>query len=196
MQLDQNPTTKNWLASLLQAQTRVRATDWLTIRGRFTTRQPYRIYSLISPISTRREHIQGGLLLNLTGAQIGGDYSVRFTEGTYESRTYVAYFNTPMLTTAQFSLFGSGSYWEANLGSALFVNGGISKSLGTYLIRIDYGFYRSTNKNQIDPIDVHRYTLSATLPFSKKFYMNVRGNLQQSQFLNSYSVNTSIQYRF
>ena len=196
LQLDQDPETGTWIASLFQTNTRISLTDWLFFRGRLTSRQPYRMYSLLSPISTRREHIQGGLNVRYSGASIGADYAVRYTEGVYESRTYIAYFNTPALSSVQVSFFGSGSHWQSDFGTALYLSGGMSKSLGAYLFRLDYGFYRSTSNNQIEPIDLHRYTFSATLPFSKKFYANLRGSIQQSQFLSSVAFNTSLQYRF
>lgn len=196
VQLDQEPATGTWIASLFQTHTRVSITKWLDIRGRLTLRQPYRMYSLLSPLSTRREHIQGGLNARFSGASIGANYSARFTQGTYESRTYVAYFNTPVVQPVQLSFFGSGSHWESDFGTALYVNSGLTKSVGAYLFRFDYGFYRSTNNNQVEPIDLHRFTFSATLPFSSKFYFNLRGSLQQSQYLNSLSMNSSLQYRF
>lgn len=196
VQLDRDPATGGWIASLFQARTRLAITTWLNVRGRFTSRQPYRMYNLISPLSIRRAYIQGGLHARFQGAGIGADYSVRYTQGMYESRTYVAYFNTPAFTSAQIAFFGSGSHWESDFGTALYVHGGLSKSINAYLFRFDYGFYRSTNNNQIDAIDQHRFAFSATLPFSKMFYLNLRGSLQQSRNLSSLAMNTSLQYRF
>ncbi|MFK7844436.1 MAG: hypothetical protein AB8G77_03975 [Rhodothermales bacterium] len=196
LQLDKDPMTSNWVASLFRANTRVKINEWLTIRSRYTLRQPYRMYSTASPISVRRDQIQGGLNFQIFEARIGVSYTTRYTRREYESRTYTAYFTTPLLTPAQVSFFGSVNQWKSDFGTALYLNGGASKPIGTALIRVDYGFYRSTNSNQIDPIDLSRYSISTTLPFSKKLYWNMRTSLQQSQYLRSITFNTSLQYRF
>ena len=196
LQLDKDPSTSAWVASLFQANTRVKITDWLSLQSRYTVRQPYRMYSTASPVSLRRDQIQGGLNFQFLGARIGASYTARYTRRQYESRTYTAYFNSPPLTPAQVSFFGSASQWESDFGTALYLNGGASKPIGTALIRMDYGFYRSTNNNQIEPIDLSRYSVSATLPLLKTLYWNVRTSLQQSQYLNSITFNTSLQYRF
>ncbi len=196
LQLDKDPETQGWVASNFRANARLKITDWLTLRNRYTVRQPYRMYSTASPISIRRDQIQTTLNFQLLDARFGVSYTTRYTRQQYESRTYTAYATSPPLTMAQFSLFGSYNFWESSFGSALYLNGGINKPIGPAMIRLDYGFYRSTNENQVEPIDLSRYTFSTTLPFGKKVYANFRTSLQQSQYLNSITFNTSLQYRF
>ena len=130
------------------------------------------------------------------GASLGADYRVRFTGGDYESRTYTVYFGTPVFQPIGLSISGSGNHWASDFGTALFLNGGISKTIDAAQVRIDYGFYRSTGANQIEPIDLHRYSISTTIPFGKKLYWNGRGSFQQSPYLRSVSLNTSLQIRF
>lgn len=196
LQLDNDPETKGWVASNFRANTRIKITDWLTLRNRYTIRQPYRMYSTGSPISVRRDQIQTGLNIQVLDARVGLSYTTRYTRETYESRTMTAYATSPPLTRASVSIFGSVNHWEADFGTALYLNGGLSKPVGGTLLRLDYGFYRSTNVQQIDPIDLHRYSFAATVPLGEKMYANLRTSLQQSQYLNSITFNTSLQYRF
>ncbi len=196
LQLDKDPETQAWVASNFRANSRVKITDWLTLRNRYTIRQPYRMYSTASPISVRRDQIQTTLNFQVLEARFGVSYTTRYTRQQYESRTYTAFATSPALTRAQFSLFGSYNFWESSFGSALYLNGGVNKPVGPAMIRLDYGFYRSTNENQVEPIDLSRYTFSTTLPIGDKVYANFRTSLQQSQYLNSITFNTSLQYRF
>ncbi len=196
LQFDQDPTSQNWVVSQFQANTRFKVNQHITLRGRYTIRQPYRLYSLGNPISIRRDQVGGGVNFRMLGYSVGADYRARYTRGDYESRTYTVYFSSPELQPLGMSFSASGNHWESDFGTALFVNGGVSKSFNASMLRFDYGFYRSTNANQINPIDLHRFSLSTTIPFTKKLYWNARGSLQPSPYLRSISLNTSLQIRF
>jgi hypothetical protein len=78
----------------------------------------------------------------------------------------------------------------------LYLSVGLSKSIEAVLLRFDYGFYRSTNPNRLDPIDLHRFSFSTTVPLGKALYWHARGSIEQSPYLQRLSLNTSLQVRF
>ena len=194
IQFDRDPTTNNWVVSQLRTDTRILIAEGLSLRGRYSIRQPYRILTLGNPLSTRRDQLGGGISYNKFGGSIGGDYRTQFTRGTYSSRSITAYFATPMVSG--FSISGSTNHWKSDFGTALYLSGAISKMIDAMQFRIDYGFYRSTNANQNAPIDLHRYSISASVPILNRLYWNARTSFQQSEYLRSLSMNTSLQIRF
>ncbi len=194
--IDQNPLTKNLIVSQFQIDPRVRLTDRIQLRGRYSVRQPYRMYSTVTPFSTRRDQIGAGVSIRSGDASFGGEYATRYTEGAYDSRTIVLYGTSPYFQPVNLSLNANTSWWMSDFGEAIYAAAGLTKSFGAGNVRLEYGFYRTTTANQTDPIDAHRYSVSTSLPIGKSLYWNARVSLQQSAFLSSISGQTSLQIRF
>jgi len=194
--IDQNPLTKDLVVSQFQIDPRVRLTDQIQLRGRYSLRQPYRMYSTVTPFSTRRDQIGAGFTVRGGDASFGGEYATRYTEGAYDSRTIIVYGATPFFQPLNLSLNANGSRWTSDFGEALYAAAGLTKGFGGGNVRLEYAFYRTTTANQTDPIDAHRYSASASVPLGRTLYWNARVTLQQSRFLSSVSGQTSLQIRF
>ena len=196
LQLDQDPISKSWVVSHLQLSSRINLGNRVQLSGRYTQRQPYRLYNLGRPFLTRRDQYAGGVRARFDLFSVGASYARRYLNEEYEGRTITAFFNTLPLTPLQVVFSGSGNHWESDAGSAIFANAGVARQFGSLYTRLDYGFYRSYSPNVTDPLDLHRISVSTSVPMGKSFYWNVRGSMQQSQFQNSFSINTSLQIRF
>ncbi|MEZ4699292.1 MAG: hypothetical protein R2834_03095 [Rhodothermales bacterium] len=196
IQIDQDPLTQNMVVTLFQLDSRYKVTDQLQVRSRYYLRQPYRMYSTVSPISTRRDQIGVGFNLRRGEGSIGGEYSNRYTEGAYDSRSILMYANTPFIQPLNISISANASLWSSSFGEALYASAGLMRSFGSGNGRVEYAFYRTTTTNQDSAIDVHRVSFSTSLPLSKAFFWNARVSFQQSRYLSSVSGQTSLQIRF
>lgn len=196
LQLDQDPVSMNWVVSHFQLNTRIKVGSRASLRGRYSMRQPYRMYNIDQPFLTRRDQFGGGLSFQFDKFSLGANYAVRQLNQQYEGQTVSGQFNTLPLTRWALSFSGSANRWESDFGTALFANTGIARHFGKIYARVNYGFYQSRSPNLDTPINMHRVSLSSSIPFSKSMYWNFRASLNQSEFLTSYSFNTSLQIRF
>jgi hypothetical protein len=195
IQIDQDPLTNHLVITQFQLDARVRVTEGLQLKTRYFIRQPYRMYSTVSPISARRDQIGIGFQIRKNEGSIGGEFSNRYTEGAFDSRTLLLYGNTPFIQPISLSLTGNASYWTSTFGDALYASAGLMQAFRSGHTRIDYAFYRTTAANQENPIDVHRVSLSTSLPIGRALFWNARISLQQSHYLRSASGQTSLQVR-
>ena len=196
LQLDQDPVSRSWLVSNFQINARVKLIKQVQLRGRYAIRQPYRLYNIDQPFLNRRDQYGGGVALQLGVISMGANYTSRLLNQQYAGRTVSGYFNTQPLTRFALSVSGTANHWLSDFGSASFVNGGLARHFGKAYTRLDYGFYRSESPNVADPIDMHRLSMSATIPFNQSLYWSVRGSYSESRFLRSFSMFTSLQVRF
>ena len=196
IQVDYHPMSKQWIVSHLRVGGRLALGSAVDLTGTYTLRQPYRFTNIVNPFMNRQDQYRVGLSLHRPLFSIGSSYTRRQLNQTYQGQTVSGYFNTRPITTLAISLSGSASRWESEFGDALYLNGGIAKNISKVYVRADYGFYRTTSPNVMNHIDMHRITLTASVPFSRRLYWTLRGSAQQSQFTSSYSVQTSLQIRF
>ena len=196
LQIDQDPISKSWIVSHFHVNTRIALGKRAWLRGRYSMRQPYRIYNIDQPFLIRRDQYSGGLSFQLGKVSFGGNVAFRMLNQNYEGQTFSGYFNTRPLTRLAISLSGSGSYWTSDFGEAIFLNGGLARSFGKLYARVNYGFYQSRSPNVSQTIDMHRISVSTTLPINKTLRWNLRASANQSQFTTSLSLHTSLQIRF
>ena len=195
LQIDRDPTTRNWVVSSFLLSGRLSLNDNVSLRGRLSIRQPYRIYSIDRPFLTRRDTYSAGIYFQFGGFSAGGNYDARYLNQNYEGRTWSGFFQSPPLTRLQLSVSGTAYQWASDFGDALYVNAGAARSFGHVYARADYGFYRTNSPNFDTAIDMHRYGLSATLPLGRRILWTFRGTVQQSRFLNSVAGHTSLRFR-
>lgn len=196
LQVDHDPLSNQWVVSHLRLSGRFALGRYVSAYGSYTLRKPFKFYNTLDPFLSRRDQYRVGISANTSMVSFGGSYSTRFFNNIYQGRTYNAYFNTRPLSRLGLSFSGSGSYWESDIGTAIYANGGIAKNFNKLYVRADYGFYRSESPNVTAPIDMHRVSLSTSLPFGRSMYWRMRAGYQQSQFTNSISVQTGLQLRF
>ena len=196
LQVDLHPATQSWIVSHLRLDGRVSVTKQVDLRGSYTLRQPYRIALTANPFMPRREQYRVGISFRTRLFSMGGSYMRRLLNQTYEGYTVQGYVNTRPVTPLALSFSGSASRWESALGTALYLNGGIARMLNSIYVRADYGFYRSMSPNVGDPIDMHRVTLTTSIPFNKRLYWSLRLSTQQSPFTATYAAQSSLHIRF
>ena len=196
VQVDYHPESHQWIVSHLRLGGRLSLGPDVDLTGTYTLRQPYRITNISSPFMSRRDQYRVGLSLHRPRFSIGSHYTRRYLNASYQGQTVTGYFNTRPITLLSLSFSGSASRWESEFGDALYLNGGIAKNIRSVYVRADYGFYRTTSPNVTSPIDMHRITLTTSVPFSRRLYWTLRGSAQQSQFTSAFSVQTSLQIRF
>lgn len=196
LQVDQDPVSQAWVVSNLQINGRVKLGQHVSLRGRYALRQPYRLYNIDQPFLNRRDQYTAGVGIQLGQVSFGANYTTRFLNQDQAGETLSGYFNTRPLTRLGLSFSATANRWTSDFGSALFANGGVARQFGKIYTRLDYGFYQSRSPNLDTPIDMHRFSLASTIPFSKSLYWSLRGSVNESRFLRSYSVNTSLQVRF
>lgn len=196
LQLDQDPVSKQWVVSHFMLGTSLRLGDQVRLRGRYALRQPYRIYNVTTPFLTRRDQYLGGITFDLARISFGARYTVRQLNQVYEGETISGHFHTRPLTRFALSFTGSATRWTSDFGTALYINGGVSRNFGRIYTRTDYGFYRSMSPNLDNPIDMHRLSLSLALPINRSMHWRFSTNYNQSQLTQSFSLNTSLLLRF
>ncbi len=196
IQVDYHPISQQWIVSHLRLGGRISLGRDVRVNGTYTIRQPYRIANIINPFMSRTDQYRAGISLSRPKFSLGGNYSRRLLNQAYVGQTFSAYFNTRPITPLALSFSGSASRWESNFGEALYLNAGLARNIKKVYLRADYGFYRSTSPNVDRHIDMHRVTLTTSVPFSRRFYWTTRASAQQSQFSKALSLQTSLQIRF
>ena len=196
IQVDYQPVSKQWIVSHLRLGGRLSIGPDVDLTGTYTLRQPYRMSNIANPFASKRDQYRVGLSLHRPLFSVGSHYTRRFLNESYQGQTVTGYFNTRPITPLSLSFSGSASRWESEFGDALYFNGGIAKNIHTVYLRADYGFYRTSSPNIADYIDMHRLSLTASVPFSRRLYWTLRGTAQQSQFTSAFSIQTSLQIRF
>ena len=196
LQVDYNPLSKQWMVSHLRLGGRLSLGPDVDLTGTYTLRQPYRMRNITSPFQSRRDQYRGGISLHRPLFSIGANYTRRSLNQSYEGQTVTGYFNTRPITPLNLSLSGSASRWESAFGEALYLNGGIARNFNKLFVRADYGFYRTNSPNIDRHIDMHRVTLTTSVPFSRRLYWTTRASAQASQFTEALSIQTSLQIRF
>ena len=196
IQVDYNPLSQQWMVSHLRLGGRLSLGRDVDLTGTYTIRQPYRMTNLLNPFMSRRDQYRAGISLHKPLFSVGSSYTRRFLNQSYEGQTVTGYFNTRPITPLALSFTGSASRWESQFGDALYLNGGIAKRLNKIYVRADYAFYRTSSPNVANRIDMHRITLTTSVPFSQRLYWTMRASAQQSQFTEALSLQTSLQIRF
>ncbi len=196
LQVDYHPVSQQWMVSHLRLGGRLSLGSDVHLNGSYTMRQPYRIANILNPFMNRNDNYRAGISLSRPLFSIGASYAQRFLNQDYVGETVNAYFNTRPVTPLSLSFSGSASRWSSEFGNALYVNAGIGKRIQKVNVRADYGFYRTTSPNVTNEIDMHRISLTTSVPFSRRLYWTMRASGQQSQFTTSLSMQTSLQIRF
>ena len=196
IQADYHPISQRWILSHLQLGGRLSLGTSVDITGAYTMRQPYRITHISNPFMSRRDQYRAGISFHRSFFTLGSSYTRRYLNQSYEGQTITGYYNTRPITPFALSFSGSASRWESPIGNALYLNGGIAKSFNSVYIRGDYGFYRTMSPNVDNHIDMHRITLTTSVPFNRRLYWTLRSGYQQSQFTESFSFQTSLNFRF
>lgn len=199
LQLDRDPHTGGWVATRLVVRGTMVPAPNLSLHARYQRRRPYSIYRVTRIISYRRDQITGTASLRLTGVLLGATVAFNSTEEVdggmvADGRTLSGSLSIPRTGLLGLSITTMASHWQDEDGASLFVNAGLSRSLGRARTRFQYQFYRTETQDNL--LITHAVTLHASRSLGRRFSLSGQIRLQQSSTLRSASMYSGLWYSF
>jgi hypothetical protein len=188
LQADQNPVDNQWTFSQVMVRGMAALTNQLQVYGTYNRRQPYRMYSPITPIGYIRTSITGGAQFHYGSVSVGSDLSRITSElsPTAYSISGYAQANRTRLWDLDFSV--NANYWFNETYTTLRLSPGISRNFNTLYLALGYEFYQTDFFS--GQYQTHTGTLSAMLSISPHWYVQTNLRSSYSELL----INNSLQF--
>lgn len=195
IQVDRDPLEGNWVASQFYVRSNVRLAQRLHLRGRYQVRRPYSIWRIARVIADRRDQASAGVTWQIARATLGGDLSLNRSEGTTTSRTWSGYIQHPDLGIGGLGGNAMVSYWDADRGTSLFINTGVTHRYQKLRTRVQYQFARTTTLSRA-PLVTHAASVQVVVPLRRRLQSSTQVRVQQGASLRNVALNTSLWWSF
>lgn len=201
LQVDRDPEAGAWTVSRFVVRGVAVPGPRLSLHARYRLRRPYSIWRVTRIISYRRDQATAGAALRLDGLTLGADVALNFAEDldgtmTDDGRTLSGYVQVPRLGTTGLGLSATASRWQDDDGASLFLNTGLTRSLGRARTRLQYQFYRTDVQALPTALMTHAVSAYASMPLGRGLSGSGQLRLQQGGTLRSASFFISLWYGF
>jgi hypothetical protein len=194
LQVDQDPRGNGWRPSRLLVNATVDPIDPLRLRASYSRRVPYFLHDPQTPFGALRTEIGGGASVTVAQGTIGGEVTRLRPTGPFGAATvYRGRFSVPSIAYG-IGVFGSGSVRTGDDGDVTLGTAGLSKRLFGATLRLQYRFYRTTQRRST--ITAHTGRMSTVVPLPGDYRLNASVRVRRGELLNSVSVHTGLRIPF